>query len=158
VAKKGGLFGLSSSAKTGNGSPKRKAVYRVFERHQEIMKRRKSDEANESGFTLIELLIVIVVLGILAAIVVFSLTGVSGQSKAAACTSDGKTVEIAADAYQAYTGNYPTSSAVLLTTYLHSWPNSPSYTISLTGTTVDVNTGVATSYAYTDPTNGCASL
>ena len=45
-------------------------------------------------------------LGILAAIVVFSLTGVTGQSKAAACTSDGKTVEIAADAYQA-TGNYP---------------------------------------------------
>ena len=55
----------------------------------------------ESGFTLIELLIVIVVLGILAAIVIFSLTGVTGQSKAAACTADGKTVETAADAYQA---------------------------------------------------------
>ena len=73
----------------------------MFERHREIMERRKSGEASECGFTLIELLIVIVVLGILAAIVVFSLTGVSGQSKAAACTSDGKSVEIAADAYQA---------------------------------------------------------
>ena len=66
-----------------------------------FMERRKSGEASESGFTLIELLIVIVVLGILAAIVVFSLTGVTGQSKQAACTSDAKTVEIAADAYQA---------------------------------------------------------
>ena len=53
------------------------------------------------GFTLIELLIVIVVLGILAAIVVFSLTGVTGQSKQAACTTDAKSVEVAADAYQA---------------------------------------------------------
>ena len=55
----------------------------------------------EVGFTLIELLIVIVVLGILAAIVVFSLTGVTGQSKPAACTSDAKTVEMAIDAYYA---------------------------------------------------------
>ena len=75
------------------------------------MKRRKSGEGSESGFTLIELLIVIVVLGILAAIVVFSLTGVSGQSKQAACTSDGKTVEIAADAYQAAKGTYPDAGA-----------------------------------------------
>ena len=60
-----------------------------------------------SGFTLIELLIVIVVLGILAAIVVFSLTGVSGQSKQAACTTDAKSVEIAADAYQAQDRSWP---------------------------------------------------
>ena len=76
-------------------------LQRLFERHREIQERRKSGEASEIGFTLIELLIVIVVLGILAAIVVFSLTGVSGQSKQAACTSDAKSVEIAADAYQA---------------------------------------------------------
>ena len=73
------------------------------------MERRKSGEGSESGFTLIELLIVIVVLGILAAIVVFSLTGVAGQSKQAACTSDAKSVEIAVDAYEAAnTGSYPT--------------------------------------------------
>ena len=50
---------------------------------------------SEAGFTLIELLIVIVVLGILAAIVIFSLTGVTGQSQAAACNTDAKTVETA---------------------------------------------------------------
>ena len=65
------------------------------------MERRHSGEGSQYGFTLIELLIVIVVLGILAAIVVFSLTGVTGQSKQAACTADAKSVEIAADAFQA---------------------------------------------------------
>src|SRR5580658_6920315 len=93
------------NAKRRAGEPdKRKAAEPVFKRYGEIMERRKAGESSESGFTLIELLIVIVVLGILAAIVVFSLTGVSGQSKEAACTSDAKSVEIAADAYQAKTG------------------------------------------------------
>ena len=49
----------------------------------------------DGGFTLIELLIVIVVLGILAAVVVFSLGGVTTQSAVAACQSDGATYETA---------------------------------------------------------------
>ncbi len=69
--------------------------------------RRADGESPEAGFTLIELLIVIVVLGILAAIVIFSLTGVTGQSKAAACNSDAKTVEIAVDAYNAENRHLP---------------------------------------------------
>ena len=40
-------------------------------------------------------------LGILAAIVIFSLTGVTGQSQAAACNTDAKTVETAVAAYEA---------------------------------------------------------
>ena len=52
-----------------------------------------------SGFTLIELLVVIVVLGILAATVVFALTGVTGQSAQAACNSDAKTIDVAVQAY-----------------------------------------------------------
>ncbi len=103
----------------------------MFERYREIEKRRESGDASEFGFTLIELLIVIVVLGILAAIVVFSLTGVSGQSKEAACTSDAKSVEIAADAYQAKTGAFPTELSVLVPSYLHSLPNGQGYTIGL---------------------------
>ena len=63
----------------------------MFERHQEIMERRKSGEGSEGGFTLIELLIVIVVLGILAAIVVFSLTGVS-RPEQAGCVHLGREV------------------------------------------------------------------
>jgi prepilin-type N-terminal cleavage/methylation domain-containing protein len=130
----------------------------VFERYRDIQERRHSGEASQYGFTLIELLIVIVVLGVLAAIVVFSLTGVTGQSKAAACTADGKTVEIAADAYQAATGNWPASSGVLVGTYLHSWPGTGNgYTMSLTGSTVQVVIGTAAAVDYTSAT-GCASL
>jgi general secretion pathway protein G len=122
------------------------------------MERRKSGEASESGFTLIELLIVIVVLGILAAIVVFSLTGVTGQSKAAACTTDGKTIETAADAYQAYYGSYPASSTVLSGTYLQTWPIQSAYTFTLGTNTVDVQVGAGNTVAYTDPTAGCGSI
>jgi len=116
-------------------------LQRQFERHREIQERRKSGDA-ELGFTLIELLIVIVVLGILAAIVVFSLTGVSGQSKTAACTTDAKSVEVAADAYQAANGSWPSTIDALTGTpsYLHSLPTSTNgYTISLSTSTVLVD-------------------
>src|SRR5580698_1640878 len=104
---------------------------------------RRQDGETESGFTLIELLIVIVVLGILAAIVVFSLQGVTGQSKQAACVSDAKTVEIAVSAFNAENGsttgmdNSSLTSASTLETgspYLHSFPSSSIYTISIDGT------------------------
>jgi prepilin-type N-terminal cleavage/methylation domain-containing protein len=61
---------------------------------------KRSAAEGEEGFTLIELLIVIVVLGILAAIVVFALNGVTGQSTAAACQSDAKTVGVGVSAFQ----------------------------------------------------------
>ncbi len=62
--------------------------------------------SSRTGFTLIELLIVIVVLGILAATVVFALTGVTGQSAQAACNSDAKTVETAVQAYHRLAGQH----------------------------------------------------
>ena len=49
---------------------------------REAVARRRGVEL-EPGFTLIELLIVIVVLGILAATVIFALTGITGQSATA---------------------------------------------------------------------------
>ncbi len=127
------------------------------------MERRKSGEASESGFTLIELLIVIVVLGILAAIVVFSLTGVSGQSKQAACTSDAKSVEIAADAFQAAspTGAYPTDITTdLVPNYLHAAPGTGNgYTIGLDAKTDAVsvtNNTTGATHDFVDAT-GCTA-
>jgi general secretion pathway protein G len=135
----------------------------VFERHREIQQRRKNGEGSEYGFTLIELLIVIVVLGILAAIVIFSLTGVSGQSKAAACTADAKSVEIAADAYQAKNSTYPASVATLVPTYLHSAPvvATNGYTISIdtTNHVVQVAIGTAAAVDFSDTNNApCNTL
>ncbi|HEX2040247.1 MAG TPA: prepilin-type N-terminal cleavage/methylation domain-containing protein [Acidimicrobiales bacterium] len=68
---------------------------------------RLSRKRQEEGFTLIELLIVIVILGILAAVVVFAVGGISDRGKKAACQSDLKTVETAVEAYYAQNSKYP---------------------------------------------------
>lgn len=69
----------------------------------------------DSGFTLLELLIVMAVLGILAAIVVFSLQGVGSSAAVAACQSDFATTTEAVSAYQVQMGSYPggTGSATI---------------------------------------------
>ena len=67
------------------------------------LQKKRQDE----GFTLIELLIVIVILGILAAIVVFAVGGITDRGTKSACKSDVKTFEVAVEAYKAKTGLYP---------------------------------------------------
>src|SRR3954463_3278438 len=67
---------------------------------------RKAREG-DGGFTLIELLIVIVVLGILAGIVVFGVSTFRKDAQDAAKAADCKSVEVAAEAYNAKVGNYP---------------------------------------------------
>ena len=129
----------------------------MFERYRDIQQRSAAGDS-EVGFTLIELLIVIIVLGILAAIVIFSLTGVTGQSESAACNSDAKTVQTAVAAYTAenpgalpagftwsnLTGTDPSGHGP----YLHAQPTATvknnGYLITLDATTlgqVDVTTG-----------------
>ena len=81
---------------------------------RETLARRRGEEL-EAGFTLIELLIVIVVLGILAATVIFALSGVTGQSAQAACQSDGKSYEIAVAAYENAPANTTNAEPTLTT-------------------------------------------
>ena len=140
----------------------------MFERYRELQVRRNGEESPEAGFTLIELLIVIVVLGILAAIVIFSLTGVSGQSQVAACNTDAKSVQTAVAAYDAqpghsindFTGAEATQQGLLQPTYLHTWPSATTatngYAITLDTTTpgqVDVTITGGSPQSY--DTAGC---
>jgi type II secretory pathway pseudopilin PulG len=85
---------------------------------------------------MIEILIVIVVLGVLAAVVIFALGGITGKTAVAACQSDGATVATAiADFNAQNTGTAVTMAGLLNGTvangnvpYIQSWPdNTPHY-------------------------------
>ena len=83
-----------------------------------------SSRNGERGFTLVELLIVIVVLGILSGIVLFGVARFRGDAALAACKADLATVAVAADAYDAQTGGFPTGIDVLVGgQYLKSVPS-----------------------------------
>jgi len=138
----------------------------MFKRFQEIQERRHAPGGDEQGFTLIELLIVILVLGILAAIVIFALGGVTAQSAKASCNTDAKSMQTAVAAYNATAGGYPTTTPQIVPTYLHTWPNSSHYQINVvTGTgEVDIAAGsgggiiassAGTPYDSQTSSNGC---
>jgi prepilin-type N-terminal cleavage/methylation domain-containing protein len=62
----------------------------------------------EEGFTLIELLVVIVILGILAAVVVFSVRGITKRGTKSACEATRSAMLTAAEANFAQNGTNPT--------------------------------------------------
>jgi prepilin-type N-terminal cleavage/methylation domain-containing protein len=90
----------------------------------------------EGGFTLVELLVVIVVLGVLSAIVVFSVGGINNKSKSAACNSDVASVQTAEEAYYAQNNSYTTIAALVTAKLLRAAPSTTNgYTISADSTT-----------------------
>ena len=86
---------------------------------------------SEEGFTLIELLIVIIVLGILAAIVVLGVGRTRRDAAATACNTAVKAVELSAEAYNTRIGHYPDTQADVLVPdgLLKSWPTSDQYSL-----------------------------
>jgi general secretion pathway protein G len=96
-----------------------------------MLERIRKAQDQEHGFTLIELLIVIIILGILAAIVVFAVGGITDRGQTSACSTDKKTVETAEEAYFAQNSHY-SDEAGLVPTYLHE--DSQYYKVTTTGT------------------------
>lgn len=112
-----------------------------------MQQRMRAARENEKGFTLIELLIVIVILGILAGIVVFSVQFIQSRGQTAACQTDVKQLQSAAEAYYAQHSAYPPLDTDMVTDgELHSLPDPAE---------VKYTVGGATGYTITPHVSGC---
>ena len=87
------------------------------------------NKAKDEGFTLIELLIVVIILGILAAIVVFAVGSTRKDSTQATCQTDIKSIALAEEAYNTKNGGYTGTQGSLDT--LKSWPGGTAATDNL---------------------------
>jgi general secretion pathway protein G len=122
----------------------------------ETLHKLQEKKKDAKGFTLIELLIVIVILGILAGVVVFSVEGIQNRGKTSACSSDVSTVTTAAEAYYAQNGNYPADTATLVSSgFLHTAPPSTEMTYTPTGTAPNYTGFTAKGTASTTSADGC---
>jgi prepilin-type N-terminal cleavage/methylation domain-containing protein len=114
---------------------------------------------SNAGFTLIELLIVIVVLGVLAAAVVFAVSASKDRGATAACQTDVKSVTTAAEAYNAEHGAYaPSIDALVRDGFLHSAPSSTSYSVKYSVTGPANGSQTVNVWSSTCAPNYCAEL
>ena len=99
---------------------------------QTIKQKWNSRHEDESGFTLIELLVVIVIIGVLSAVVVFSVAGISDRGNDSACKADKKTVTVAQEANFAQKGAYASEADLVTNGFLES--QSKLYNTAASGT------------------------
>jgi general secretion pathway protein G len=98
-----------------------------------MLNRLREARKNQAGFTLIELLIVIVILGVLSAIVVFAVGGITDRGNLAACKAEVKTIAVAEEANFAKSGSYADLGGLVTAKFLR--PGTPVYVASANATT-----------------------
>ena len=77
------------------------------------------------GFTLIELLVVIAIIGILASIVMVSLSSANAKGRDAKRVADIRTIQLALEEYYNDNNVYPTTLSALTSTYIAAIPTDP---------------------------------
>ena len=92
-----------------------------------------NQKKQDKGFTLVELLIVIVILGILAAVTVFAVRGITNEAQTNSCATERRTIETAVEAFNANNQADATVTADLVPDYLKDDPFEGSRTWDGTG-------------------------
>jgi prepilin-type N-terminal cleavage/methylation domain-containing protein len=107
-----------------------------------------------AGFTIVELLIVIVVIGILAAITIVSYSGITARANTAKAQTNAANTQKVAEAYNADNNGYPATSA-LLTSYSGSAKLPTGITLQATAPTSANGTTTLLYVPNTASTGGC---
>ncbi|MEU8487079.1 prepilin-type N-terminal cleavage/methylation domain-containing protein [Streptomyces sp. NPDC048641] len=101
----------------------------------------------QDGFTLIELLVVIVILGVLAAIVVFSVRGIGDKGRKNAVAADAATLRTAEESYCAKHGHYGTADDLQVDGLLS---GEPAYNVVVVGEENKCGRGEKSSFTLND--------
>ncbi len=112
----------------------------------------------EQGFTIVELLIVIVVIGILAALVVTTFSGIQQKARDSERETDIKAVHGQLEAYYAQNGRYPTNANLDDDAFITANMKGLDLTALADPKGADNNLGAAAAanvYAYVETPSGC---
>ncbi|MHC1714061.1 MAG: type II secretion system protein [Acidaminococcaceae bacterium] len=109
-----------------------------------------------AGFTLVELVVVIAILGVLAGLAIPRFMNANMAARGSKILADMNACEAAINIYYVKNGDYPLSTANLVSTYMANWPKPPSGSALVkkhdnNDLLLDVQ---ATNYAYVKPGSG----
>ncbi len=114
-----------------------------------------TNKIKQQGFTIVELLIVIVVIGILAALVITTFTGIQRRARDTERQTDIKAIHSQLEAYYAQNGYYPALAEVNATNL--AGLDSEALLAPNSATAIDSNAATTAKYQYAPSPSTCTT-